>query len=174
MGRTTQGLERKRMSNLVPIANMRALQKLYKSFKAAPIEKCAPPPTLPIAIQDLVDWMAHERGLSFNYQKTILHNLDTFADWIKEARGDKLLDAIRTEDLTDYLAAEKQRGLSSGSLKLVTIAIQMLFRFLKNRGDLKQDPAIMLESPRVSSRLPQVLKETEIDRLLAADLARSS
>jgi integrase/recombinase XerD len=100
--------------------------------------------------------------------------LETFAEWIKTHRDDKALSAIGTEDLTDYLAGAKQRGLASGSLKLITIALQMLFRFLKARGSLKEDPAKTLQSPRVRSRLPQILKQDEVARLLSADLSARS
>jgi integrase/recombinase XerD len=143
---------------------------LYIVFNLSPADRMFTI-TLASAIDDVIDWMAHERGLSLNYQKSVRHSLETFADWIQNSRGGKPLNAIETDDLTAYLAAAKQRGLAAGSLKSITIALQMLFRFLKDRRSLKQDPAKTLQSPRVRSRLPQILKQDEIRRLLSADLS---
>jgi integrase/recombinase XerD len=127
--------------------------------------------TLESATEDLISWMADERALSVNYQLLTRQSLKKFAEWIRETRGDTSLNSVRIEDLTDYLAATKQNGLEPGSLRLIVIALRMFFGFLKSRGDLKQDPAKTLEAPRVRSRLPEVLKKDEINRLLSVDLA---
>jgi integrase/recombinase XerD len=156
--------------------NERALDRLYRSLQAnhgrpggRQIHECSARTTLESAIEDLISWMAEERGFSVNYQINIRQSLERFAHWIRE-NGDKSVTAIRIEDLTSFLAYEKRRGLVSGSLRQITIALQMLFRVLKTLGDVTQDPAKTLEAPRVRSRLPEVLKRDEMRKLLAVDL----
>jgi integrase/recombinase XerD len=156
--------------------NERALDRLYRSLQAnhgrpggRQIHECSARTTLESAIEDLISWMAEERGSSVNYQINIRQSLERFAHWIRE-NGDKSVTAIRIEDLTSFLAYEKRRGLVSGSLRQITIALQMLFRVLKTLGDVTQDPAKTLEAPRVRSRLPEVLKRDEMRKLLAVDL----
>ena len=153
------------------------LAKLYRSLRAhqggLSVEQSSRRRSVEGTIDDLIAWMANERGLSFNYQISTRRSLEGFATWIKNKRGAaecKSLNAIRTGELTAYLASEKQRGLASASLKLITIALKIFFRFLTSHGDLKQDPAKMLHAPRVSSRLPQILNKEEINKLLSADL----
>jgi integrase/recombinase XerD len=117
--------------------------------------------------------MAEECWLSVNYQLLTRQNLKKFSEWIRARRGSSLsisLNSIGTKDLTNYLASKKQSGLEPGSLRLIVIALRMFFSFLKGRGDLKKDPAQLLEAPRVRPRLPEVLTKDEIAKLLSADL----
>jgi integrase/recombinase XerD len=43
----------------------------------------------------------------------------------------------------------------------------MFFRFLTSEGYIKENPARLLETPRLSRRLPDVLSMAEVERLLA-------
>ena len=54
---------------------------------------------------------------------------------------------------------------------MIVITLRTFFGFLKSRGDLKQDPAKLLEAPRVPQGLPEVLKKDEITKLLSVDLS---
>jgi integrase/recombinase XerD len=89
---------------------------------------------------------------------------------MKETRPKQSICGIHTAELSAYLASEKKRGLAPASLKLITVAIKILFRRLKNRRAIKHDPSEVLRAPRVKSRLPEVLNKEEVTQLLAADL----
>jgi site-specific recombinase XerD len=114
--------------------NERALDRLYRSLQAnhgrpgsRKIQECFAKTTLESAIEDLISWMADERGFSVNYQINIRQSLERFAHWIRE-NGDKSVTAIGIEDLTSFLAYEKRRGLASGSLRQITIALENAHR----------------------------------------------
>jgi integrase/recombinase XerD len=149
------------------------LAKLYRSLQAHQSERSVKqaPRKLESAIDDLITWMASERGLSLNYQISTRRSLEGFAKWIQEnANVEQAISAIRTEELSAYLASEKNRGLSPASLRLITVAIKILFRRLKNEGAIKVDPAKVLRAPKPKSRLPEVLNKEEVSQLLMADL----
>jgi integrase/recombinase XerD len=43
----------------------------------------------------------------------------------------------------------------------------MLFRFLASEGHIRENPARLLETPRIARKLPDVLSTDDVDRLLA-------
>jgi integrase/recombinase XerD len=150
------------------------LAKLYRSLPAhqggLAVEQSSRRCSVESAIDDLIAWMASERGLSQNYCKSTQVSLERFARWMEETRPKQAICDIRTAELSAYLASEKKRGLAPASLKLITVAIKILFRRLKNRAAIKHDPSEVLRVPRVKSRLPEVLNKEEVTQLLAADL----
>jgi len=149
------------------------LAKLYRSLQAHQGELSVEhsPRRLETEITDLVAWMANERGLSENYCKSTRASLERFARWMEETRPKQAIRNISTAELSAYLASEKKRGLAPASLRLITVAIKILFRRLKNCGIIKHDPAKMLRAPGAKSRLPKVLNQEEMSRLLAVDLS---
>jgi site-specific recombinase XerD len=105
-----------------------------------------------------------EAGSSINElpKKSTQVSLERFARWMKETRPKQSICGIHTAELSAYLASEKKRGLAPASLKLITVAIKILFRRLKNRRAIKHDPSEVLRAPRVKSRLPEVLNKEEV------------
>jgi site-specific recombinase XerD len=74
-------------------------------------------------------------------------------------------EAVRTEDIKNYLAyLDKTRDLSSSSMNLAISALKFFYRYV-----MKKDVAREQHRPRHDKKLPGVLAESEIDRLLACE-----
>jgi integrase/recombinase XerD len=118
------------------------------------------------AIDLFILYLATERGLSENYQLSTRRSLEEFAEWLSKARQITSPDAVTLAVITDYLAHCKKRGLSTSSIKLVVVAIKILFRFLIARDRLKTDPAEYIPLPRAERYLPETLNEMQAEKLL--------
>ena len=77
---------------------------------------------------------------------------------------------VELANLIEFLATEKDRGLASGSMKLVVVALKIFFRFLKMRLLIDRDPAELLPLPRLSRFLPETLNEVQVNHLLEINL----
>ena len=108
------------------------------------------------AIEDFILFLATERGLSDNYQLSTRLSVEGFAAWLERRRAIEKIGEAGLEQLvqsgtpppqmiveprevalahiSDYLAHCKRRGLSASSIKLVVVAIKILFRWLQVRG----------------------------------------
>lgn len=117
------------------------------------------------AIDEFIQFLAIERGLSTNYQLSTRHSLETFAHWAAE-RGPKTLGETRAEDLSEYLAHRKRLGLAAGSIKAEAVALRIFFRRLAQRKELPGDPSEFLGIPRIERSLPHTLAVEEIEKLL--------
>lgn len=141
------------------------------------------------AIDDFILHLATERGLSDNYQLSTRLSLEAFAEWLerrpaRRAVGDKELKegdpseelpatstdarAVTLQDISDYLAHKKRLRLSAASIKLVVVAIKILFRWLAARRRIDRDPAEVLPLPRTERFLPQTINELQVEQLLEA------
>jgi integrase/recombinase XerD len=122
------------------------------------------------AIDCFILYLATERGLSENYQLSTKRFLEKFADWAERLKRLSSPREVELAALIEFLATEKDRGLASGSMKLVVVALKIFFRFLKMRLLIDRDPAELLPLPRLSRFLPKTLNEVQVNHLLEINL----
>jgi integrase/recombinase XerD len=118
-------------------------------------------------IERFLLYLATERGLSDNYQISTRSSLERFAAWA-ENRGVTSPSDVTPALLSEFLIAEKKRGLSATSIKLEAVALRIFFRFLTARALITLDPAEKLPLPHLPKTLPQPLSPPEITRLVEA------
>lgn len=73
---------------------------------------------------------------------------------------------LRADQVQGLLASEHRRGLAPASLKSVASAWRSFFKWLAREGEVTQNPALGLRSPRVSRKLPEVLDADEMTALV--------
>ncbi len=122
-------------------------------------------------MQECIDsfflYLATERGLSTNYQLSTRASLERFVAWAA-GRGIESVAAVTPTFLSEFLIAEKKRGLSATSIKLEAVALRIFFRFLTARSRIGSDPAEKLPLPRLPQTLPQPLSQIDMAKLVAA------
>ena len=120
------------------------------------------------AIEDFIIHLATERGLSDNYQLSTRLSLEAFALWLGKVHGLHSPEAVTREHLTDFIAHRKQVGFADASIKLNTVALKILFRWLRVRNRIPADPADLLRLPQLERPLPETLNEQQVEALLQA------
>ncbi|MCP4607668.1 MAG: tyrosine-type recombinase/integrase, partial [Planctomycetes bacterium] len=71
--------------------------------------------------------------------------------------------------INEYIVRLKNSNVyASSTVARKVAATKSFFHFLVAKGDIKEDPTITLDSPKVKKRLPKAISPTEIDRLLQA------
>lgn len=113
---------------------------------------------------DFIHYLRIERGLSDHTVEGYSRDIVRFLSFLKQ-RGVKLLEAEQS-DITEYVGTLAGH-LSTRSVARSISAIRTFFRFLVTEGALPDSPARLLESPRLSWRLPGVLSRSEVEDLLA-------
>lgn len=112
-----------------------------------------------------------ERNLSVNtvlaYERD-LRRLCTFLTARSGATEPPDPGAVSETDLLAHLADLRGAGLHPRSVARATSAIRALFRHLKGRGEIEDDPTALIATGRPPTALPDVLSLEEVDRLLAA------
>ncbi|MFA5938559.1 MAG: site-specific tyrosine recombinase XerD [Sinimarinibacterium sp.] len=115
------------------------------------------------AIDRFLDRLWLERGLARNTQASYRSDLMLFARWLAP-RGAALVRASEA-DIRDYLVA---RGLNPRSQARLLSALRQFYRYLTADRQREDDPTARLDSPKQGLRLPKILSEQDVERLLAA------
>ena len=116
-------------------------------------------------IDQFLLYIATERGLSTAYQLSVRQTLDALAAWL-QGKGVSHWDDIGTEDLGDFLAWQKEHGLSASSLRVSMVHLKIFFRRLAGLEVIKADPAEPLLPPRGEQHLPETLNEHDVRAVL--------
>ena len=118
-------------------------------------------------LNDLMDqfisYMSIERGVSKNTIEAYSRDLRGFSDFI--VKKNLKLTETDIHVLSEYINYLGER-LSRRSLARNISAIRTFFKFLVLEGVIQENPARLLEVPRVSRKLPGILNEHEIELLL--------
>ena len=115
-------------------------------------------------LDQFINYIRVERGLSNNTVEAYSRDLLLFFQFLEERE----LPAaeVSQDNLREYVSTLGM-GLSTRSVARNISAIKTFFRFLVSEGKIRSSPARLLETPRLSRRLPGPLSQQEVERLLS-------
>ena len=123
-------------------------------------------PPLPAQAEELLSWLAVEKGRSANTLAAYRRDLTAYWEFLL-ARGVGL-DAVTDRVVEDYLAFLRASGKAPASVARALVAVRSLHRFCEDEGMAPGNPAEDVERPRVPAGLPKALSEDEVGLLLGA------
>lgn len=139
------------------------------SPKLAPT--AAPAPSERELTESYRAYLTLERGLSPNTVEAYLSDLHKLLRYLSACGIPPL--AATTDVLRDFSTAMGDLGIEARTHNRILSSVRSFYRFLLLTGRIADDPSDLLPSPRVGTRLPEVLTVGEIDRIIAAvDLSR--
>ncbi|NQU16412.1 MAG: site-specific integrase, partial [Desulfobacteraceae bacterium] len=106
-----------------------------------------------------INYLRVERGLADNTVQAYSRDLIKFFQFL-ETKGLTPL-VVRRKQISEYTGT-LGRGLSARSVTRNISAIRMFFRFLASEGKIHENPTRLLETPKQTNRLPEVLSTREI------------
>ncbi|MCM1222519.1 MAG: site-specific tyrosine recombinase XerD [Lachnospiraceae bacterium] len=109
-----------------------------------------------------------ERGMALNTRLAYMADVRKFADW---AAADSLVPALENiseADLQAFVASLHDVGISPRSQARIISGLRSFYKFMRLERYVPADPTALLEFPRLSQRLPEVLTVEEIDAMEAA------
>ncbi len=108
--------------------------------------------------------MSAERGAAVNTLDSYRRDLEDYGQFLaKQGSG---FERASVEAVRAYLNDLETRGFAARSAARRLSALRQMHRFLVSEGVRDDDPTGIIEGPRRPARLPQVLSEAEVTRLL--------
>ncbi len=118
-------------------------------------------------IDDFIDALWLEDGLSRNTLAAYRRDLALFAQWLCARRGGTL-DAAREDDLQAYMGARlSDKGKATSANRRLTV-FKRYFRWALREQRIAADPSLRLAPARQMPRAIKTLSEKQVDDLLAA------
>jgi integrase/recombinase XerD len=122
-------------------------------------------------LKEYSTYLRLERGLSSNSIKAYLNDVQKLLQFITGS-GQALAD-VGHEDLVRFITWLNELGMLPNSQARVISGLKSYFSFLALEELIADDPTALLELPKLSRKLPDVLSVVEIDQLMAGiDLSK--
>jgi integrase/recombinase XerD len=118
------------------------------------------------AVDLFLDHLKVERHLSPNTLDGYGRDLAKLGQFLT-ARGRADVDDVTAGDITDHLIELAEAKLSPRSRARALVAMRGLFRHLVGERWLDADPTALIDTPRTARRLPGVLGEDAVAKLIA-------
>jgi len=116
-------------------------------------------------IDRFFDYLTVERGLSGNTLDSYGRDVRRFLDFLEKSKIQGL-ERVTKLDVLSFIITLRNEGLSERSVARLLVTLRNLYRFLISEKLLNQNPLEAMESPKLSKKLPHVLSENEVERLL--------
>lgn len=117
------------------------------------------------AIQAFLSYLRVERRMSAHTLDAYQRDLAALTQWCAD-NGIDDAQAVATDQLRDFIAAEHRRGLAAKSLQRRLSACRSFYAWLLKNGTIKTSPAAGLRAPKAPRKLPQVLDADEAVQLV--------
>lgn len=114
-------------------------------------------------IDQFLDAVWVEQGLSKNTLSAYRSDLAIFAEWLKK---DLLL--VESFDITDFLTSRYEQGMTSRTTARILSSLRRFYGYFLRENAIKIDPTALISASKTRRDLPQSLTESDVESLLAA------
>lgn len=116
-------------------------------------------------MQLFLEYLTVELGLSANTRQAYERDLRLFCKTLGFKNSDALVNVSR-EQIIGYMTQLKEKGLAAATIARKLAAIKAFYRFMTAEGYMDANPAEVVEAGTKGIKLPRVLSEDEVVRLL--------
>lgn len=116
-------------------------------------------------MQLFLEYLTVELGLSANTRQAYERDLRLICKTLGFKNSDALVNVSR-EQITGYMTQLKEKGLAAATIARKLAAIKAFYRFMTAEGYMDANPAEVVEAGTKGIKLPRVLSEDEVVRLL--------
>jgi integrase/recombinase XerD len=113
------------------------------------------------AINDFNDYLKIERGFSVNSISSYKEDISKFNKFIDNSKSPL---EVSSDDIKEFLQ-KISKGMNSSSQSRIISGLRSFFEFLIFEKYISQNPLRLIESPKISRKLPDTLSIEEIDLL---------
>ncbi|HSY69988.1 MAG TPA: tyrosine-type recombinase/integrase [Edaphobacter sp.] len=111
--------------------------------------------------------LANERGASEHTVRAYAREVRNFAAYLRETLGDGTrVGKVEHLHIRAYLGLLYERGLTKASAARALAAVRSWFKWLAKEGKVKQNPALLVSTPKLPKHLPRVPSMEEVNRVL--------
>jgi integrase/recombinase XerD len=120
------------------------------------------------SIDAFIDALWLEDGLASNTLEAYRRDLSLYAAWLgAKEQGGRTLDATGESDLSSYFSVKHASTKATSANRRLTV-FKRYFRWALRERITAADPTLKLQSAKQALRVPKLMSEAQVERLLAA------
>lgn len=125
----------------------------------------------PEIIEQFIDVVWMERGLSKNTLSAYRTDLKNFVAWLRQTSGESLSDLIieaNRDVIQKYFSELESREISPRSRARLLSSLRLFYAYLLREKIIDIDPVALIDAPKLGRSLPKILTEKDVESLLMA------
>jgi integrase/recombinase XerD len=115
-------------------------------------------------VEEYLEYLVSVRGLAENSLASYSADIYDFVRYVRDKSGS--LHQVDENTVLYYLVLLQQRGMASRSVARHLSSLRSFFDYLSRENRISANPGRLLEGPKISRILPEVLSQEEMERLL--------
>ena len=122
-------------------------------------------------IEQFIDVIWMERGLSENTLSAYRTDLKNFSAWLSQRSNKTAIDMlvnVDREHIVHYLSELEDRQISARSQARLLSSLRRFYAYLLREKNIEVDPVALIDSPKLGRSLPKTLTEEDVEALLMA------
>jgi len=125
-------------------------------------------------IREYQRYLKLEKGLSVNSVLAYVRDVEKLRDFVLLQPKPVSPSEIEKEMLSSFVLWINELGLNARTQSRIISGLKSFYKYLLLEEIIEKDPTLLLESPRIGRKLPEVLSIEEIDLLLSKiDLSKA-
>ncbi|GMR15972.1 MAG: site-specific tyrosine recombinase XerD [Gammaproteobacteria bacterium] len=127
--------------------------------------------SLPDLVEQFLDVVWMERGLSENTLSAYRSDLKKFIVWLAYASNTSMSDLLITverKQIENYLSELKKQEISASSRARLLSSLRLFYAYLLREKIIDVDPVALIDAPKLGRSLPKSLTEEDVESLLMA------
>lgn len=116
-------------------------------------------------LQDFYLYIASEKGLSLNTQKAYQSDVQKLFLFLEQKKMSSFNEVSQTH-LIDFVQHLSDQKFSTASISRMLMTLKVFFKFLKREGVIEKNWMLYLNAPKIWKKIPEILSEQELIKLL--------
>jgi integrase/recombinase XerD len=118
------------------------------------------------SFKDFEIYLRLEKSLSQNSIEAYLYDVSKLECFFQEKGPDTSPTQMQYPDLKEFLSWFNKNNKNARTQSRILSGIRAYFKFLLIEGEITENPASLIESPKIGLKLPEVLSVEEIDKMI--------
>ncbi|MDH5371025.1 MAG: site-specific tyrosine recombinase XerD [Gammaproteobacteria bacterium] len=126
---------------------------------------------LPEIIEQFLDAIWMERGLSENTLSAYRTDIKKFVTWLMRLSNNSLSDTLinaKRNIIVSYLSDLEKQNISARSRARLLSSLRRFYAYLLREKRIEIDPVALIDAPKLGRSLPKTLTENDVESLLMA------
>ncbi|WP_421943694.1 site-specific tyrosine recombinase XerD [Pedobacter sp.] len=119
-------------------------------------------------IKGFNDYLKLERSLSVNSVNAYLNDVDKLRQYFESVNKEPKLADIKVADIKLFISWLNELGMLATTQARVISGLKAFFSYLIQEEIIETDPMALIEAPKLSRKLPDILNIHEINQLIDA------
>lgn len=126
------------------------------------------------SIKGFKSYLKLERSLSKNSIEAYIRDIEKLLQYFEYSKTKISPTDVQTKDIKEFLEWINELGMTASSQARVLSGIKSYFKYLMIEDIIKNDPAAIVDTPKLGRKLPDTLSLAEINEIIEAVDASSA